>query len=159
MNMKTNFLLKASLGFSISVLIRMMIFVICFIALPDAGMDVWVDMDFAARIGNAQLSFCIEILCYGAIGVTGMGGVALTYDNDRLSILTATIMHFIPTVVVFTAVGVLFGWIEPAVTPVNIVIYALWIVAYAMIWIISDAVYKSRIKKINMQIAQIKKGV
>lgn len=156
MDLKNKFITKASMGFSLGIFIGIFITAVTATLSAHDGSIYIYNTALAERIGNFLLSFCIELLCYGLLGVVGMGGTVLTYENDRISLFAATVLHFVMVVIVFSAIGFYLEWIVPEEILVNVIFYGCFIAAYVMIWLIQSSIYKKEIKDINSKIQMIK---
>ncbi|MCR5272311.1 MAG: DUF3021 domain-containing protein [Lachnospiraceae bacterium] len=156
MSIKSRFIQMSSIGFSLGVFVGLFIAAISSIVSGDDSFHIYGEQ-FAQKIGNVTLSFTIELLCYGLLGVVGMGVKTLTYDNDKIPLLKATVMHFIIVMVVFVFVSNLLCWFETGDIIGRMIFYGCFILVYAMIWAIMSAIYKKEINTINNKLKQIQK--
>ncbi len=156
MSIKSRFIQMSSIGFSLGIFVGLFIAAISSIVSGDDSFHIYGEQ-FAQKIGNVTLSFTIELLCYGLLGVVGMGVKTLTYDNDKIPLLKATVIHFIIVMVVFVFVSNLLCWFEKGDIIGRVIFYGCFILVYAMIWAIMSAIYKKEINTINNKLKQIQK--
>ncbi len=156
MSIKSRFIQMSSVGFSLGIFVGLFIAAISSIVSGDDSFHIYGEQ-FAQKIGNVTLSFIIELLCYGLLGVVGMGVKTLTYDNDKIPLLKATVIHFIIVMVVFVFVSNLLCWFEAGDIIGRVIFYGCFILVYAMIWAIMSAIYKKEINTINNKLKQIQK--
>lgn len=158
MDLKNRFITKASFGFSLGIFIGILITAVSTTLSVNDGNIYMYNTLLASRVGNLLLSFCLELLCYGVLGAVGMGGVVLTYENDGISLLKATVLHFVFVMVTFTSVGLYLGWFDPSDWIANTIFVTCFIVAYVIIWAIQSSIYKKEIKEINQKIEKMKRS-
>ena len=157
MNKKNNFLLKSSIGFSLGIVIGIVITAITGTLSANDGTVYLYNTVFAQRIGNLYFSIAIEMLCYGLLGFVGMGIMALTYDNDEMPLVKATFLHFVAVMLVFCLVGFTLGWLDPTDLVANVIFVTCFIFAYVMIWVIMSLIYKKEVRSINNNLKKLQR--
>ena len=86
-------------------------------------------------------------------GIICMGST-IVYDIDNLGLSKVTLLHYVITLVSFLCFNFLLGWFSEF----NIIlILAVFTVAYFIIWLINYLVYKREIRRINIELEDIKK--
>ena len=156
MDLRSKFITRASMGFSIGIFVGILITAITTTLSVNDGNVYVYNTILAGKIGNVMLSFCMELICYGVLGVVGMGGTVLTYENDNIGLLTATFLHFVFVMIAFVVIGSYLSWFASEDIVANIIFVGCFIGAYILIWLIQSAIYKKEIKEINKKIETMK---
>lgn len=90
---------------------------------------------------------------YIAASIVGFtfGALNMLFQSNRLSMLSATIIHFIGVAIVYFPCALMAGWFVP---DVNVVISTLLIfmISYFLIWIVCYIQMKIYIKNINLKL-------
>ena len=154
MNIKQRFIYKSSIGFSLGVLITILINVI--ISAIEGSGEV-VNMYSDIHGGKTITLVMLELLTGGVLGLVGNGG-SVVYEIEDWSIIKATSIHFVVTMIVYTIVGLFNGWLVPKHSIINVVQYGSMIFAYFMIWLIQYLVCKKSIDDINESVNYLKEG-
>lgn len=154
MSIKKRFIYKASLGFSLAVIIGIVITVIS--ASFGDEKDFLQDSVLSGRIENDMTVLVIELLLVGLLGVVGMGG-SVVYELESWSLLKATVIHFLCTVGIYIFVGTILGWLSPKIGIWNYIQILAYIAAYALIWMIQSVIYKKEIRDINRGVELLKR--
>ncbi|MBR1673717.1 MAG: DUF3021 domain-containing protein [Eubacterium sp.] len=154
MSTKKRFIYKASIGFSLAVIIGIAITVL---SVSFGGeKDFLQDSVLSGRIKNDMTVLVIELLLVGLIGVVGMGG-SVVYELESWSLLKATVVHFLCTIGVYILVGITLGWLSPKMGIWNYIQILAYMVAYALIWMIQSMIYKKEIRDINRGVELLKR--
>ena len=154
MNLKNRFLFKAAIGFSLGVLVTIMINIICG-ALENGNAVTYLDDLSSIRYGRSHIRVMLELLTGGLLGLIGNGG-AVVYEIESWGILKATTVHFVMTMLAFFIIGVFNGWLTPRLSLVNVIMTCIMIFVYLAIWLIQYFVYKREIDIINSDIKLLK---
>lgn len=96
--------------------------------------------------GNGTVAMLLQSLFSGLYGAVCFAGTTL-YDADRLSLAAATALHCALIVLPFIPISYLLGWVDGIVE--TIIIAAIQIVAFFIIWLIMWAIYKKQVKELN----------
>ncbi len=154
MNLKNRFLYKAAIGFSLGVLVTIIINIICSVV-ESGNAEMYLDELSAIRGGRTHIRVMLEILTGGLLGLIGNGG-AVVYEIESWGILKATTVHFIMTMGAFFIIGVFNGWLTPGISTVNVIMTCIMILVYLAIWLVQYFVYKREIDLINSDIKLLK---
>ena len=103
----------------------------------------------------------LTMLFSGIYGALAMGSTVV-YDIESWSILKATIVHFLVTMVgmiVFFAVGIVIGEIELPEKNVLIIMSVCFVGAYIIIWLVQYLIYRYKVKKMNEELRQWKSNI
>lgn len=86
-------------------------------------------------------------------GIICMGST-IVYDIDNLGLSKVTLLHYVITLVSFFSFNFLLGWFSEF----NIIlILAVFTVAYFIIWLVNYLIYKREIRRMNIELEDIKK--
>lgn len=86
-------------------------------------------------------------------GIICMGST-IVYDIDNLGLSKVTLLHYVITLVSFLCFNFLLGWFNEF----NIIlILAVFTVAYFIIWLVNYLIYKREIRRMNIELEDIKK--
>ena len=100
-----------------------------------------------------MLNIPAYFIASGLYGMISMGGSAV-YDIEHWSITRCTVTHLIMVSVGFTVLSWLGGWLTD--TSFMIVIVAVMLVVYVIIWLICYNSYKRKVKRMNRDLADWK---
>ncbi len=154
MNIKQRFIYKASIGFSLGVLVTIIINIIS--AYVQNGDMMYYLYDFKdVRSGRTFMQLMLELLTGGLLGLIGNGG-SVVYEIESWGILKSTIVHFLFTMTTFFVIGLFNGWLIPGINLTNIVMISAMILAYFIIWLVQYLVYKKEIDDINKGVKLLK---
>ena len=85
-------------------------------------------------------------------GIICMGST-IVYDIDNLGLSKVTLLHYVITLVSFFSFNFLLGWFSEF----NIIlILAVFTVAYFIIWLVIYLIYKREIRRMNIELEDIK---
>lgn len=96
--------------------------------------------------GNAVIAMLMQSLFSGLYGAACFAGMSL-YDADRLPLAAATALHCGLIVLPFIPISYLLGWVGSVLE--TVIIAAIQIAAFFMIWLILYFVYKKQVKELN----------
>ena len=155
MNLKNKFALNFFIGFSISIVICLLIPVISSLFVEDPSTVNFCALDFIKIFNNEKLAFVINCILAGLIGGI-IVATSIVYEFEKWSILKATVVHFIISLSsVFTVAYILKWWSFNDIT-LNLIIILAFILAYMFVWLIQFLKYKHDIKDIENEIKEIK---
>lgn len=96
--------------------------------------------------GNGALALLLQSVFSGLYGALCFGGITL-YDAERLPLAAATALHCSIIVFTFIPVSLLLGWISE-ITEI-LLMAAIQIVCFFIIWLILYNVYKKQVRELN----------
>ena len=96
--------------------------------------------------GNAAVAMILQSVFSGLYGAICFAGMSL-YDVERLPLAAATALHCGLIVLPFIPISYLLGWVSGIVE--TVIIAAIQIVAFFIIWLIMWAIYKKQVKELN----------
>jgi len=86
-------------------------------------------------------------------GIVCMGST-IVYDIDNLGLSKVTLLHYVITLVSFLCFNFLLGWFSEF----NIIlILIVFTVMYFIIWLVNYLIYKREIRRMNIELEDIKK--
>ena len=139
MDIKTKFLVRSLIGFSLGMLVGAFTLLIC------------VDDAFMV---NRPLVFA-HIVCSGIMGLVGNGG-AIVYDLESWGIIKATFIHFSVTFMTMIAISEILGWFPHEIL---VFVFLGFTAVYVIIWLIEYAIGKKQVKELNRDLeTMIKKS-
>lgn len=129
MDMKSKIMFNALLGITLGMLVGLMTYVLLS---PDGAVinKPYVVMHF---IGSAVM------------GLVGYGG-AVVYDIEEWSLGRATFSHYIVSLITMLVISELLGWFPHSVL---LIVFVVFTVTYALIWLIQYLVWKKQIRQMN----------
>jgi len=137
MEIKTKFIIRALLGFSLGMVIGIVFFVL---ATSDGE-----PLD--------RTYLVMHLFGSGILGLIANGG-AIVYDFEDWGLGRATFTHYIVTFITMFAVSEILGWFPHSVLLVMVVMFS---VVYLIIWMIEYLLWKKEIRQINRQLEMMKK--
>ena len=154
---RKNFIFKASVGFSLGVLIDIGMIVLMSVLSSEGGELYVNDSGLARWFGNPNIAIALDMFLSGLVGAVANGSVAFTYDNDSWSLLKATLVHFFITMVTFVSIGSILGWLSFEQRFLETVItLSCYIAAYIIIWIVQSTLYKKTVRELNQEVHRLK---
>lgn len=153
MNLKERFIYKASIGFSLGIFVDIIIKAIC-----DSTVNpekLFVNKKLVEMTGSYSIAIMLDLLLCGLLGLACNGG-SVVYEIESWGALKATLVHFIFSISIYYIAGNFLGWFYPGINIANIIMVTIWILVYAMIWLIQYAVYKKEIREINKGVETLK---
>ena len=129
MDIKTKFIIRALLGFSLGVIIGAIMFVL-----------------YASDTAPLNKSYLLlQLFGSGFLGVVANGG-AIVYEFEDWALGRATFTHYIITFITMFAVSEMLGWFPHKILLIVIIAFS---VVYLIIWLIEYAVWKNEVRRIN----------
>lgn len=155
MSLKDRFVVRASIGFGLGILIGTVIAALTGTSEGGDGRLYLCNKEFVDFIGNELIAFLIQSFLCGIQGVVGMGG-AVVYEIEKWSTLKATLTHFLAVMISFYCIAFFSRWIS--VTDANSLIFPLLFMVppYVFIWLANYLSYKLQINKINEKLNDFK---
>ena len=137
MNRKDRFTLLFSIGFSLGMLIEVLIFSF---ALP------------VEEITGSRLFLPMQFIGSGLYGAICFGGV-IVYDIEEWGLLRVTATHYLITLVSFLVTNAVLGWF-----PWKIMVFVLifFTVGYFIIWLVMYLRWKHLVKKLNVELEEMR---
>lgn len=121
----------------------------------------FTDGDFSIAnpmlIENSKSVFSASFLSICLVGLLGLvfGFASVVWEEEKLSILARTILHFLLTASTMVFVGYKLYWFQKSFLSLAIFL-AIYFLIYLVIWFIEYAIYKRDIASLN---AKIKKNM
>jgi len=105
--------------------------------------------------GNEAKAAILQFILTGFMGAI-FGGSTVLFEAEKLSILMATVCHFLLVMPSGTAVAWICGWLIHSKT--GLIIWVVqFIVLYIIIWLSIYLVYRAKVKQINQQLCNSEK--
>ena len=92
----------------------------------------------------------------GLLGAVGLGG-ATSYWVENISLLRATVTHYIFTMLFFYLTSLVCGWFSPSDTMYFLTVALIMSIIYAGLWLFHYFFYKSQITEINEDLERLRK--
>lgn len=100
-------------------------------------------------------SFSAREVCMGIISVTVLalfvGGMTAIYQIEKLPIASAILMHGAGLYIAYILIYLINGWLKRQLVPI-LIFTAVFIVGYALIWLIIYRCTKAQIDRINKRL-------
>lgn len=154
MSLKNKFILRASIGFGLGILVGTVIAAVTGTGEVDGKLYL-CSKEFVDFIGSELIAFLIQAFLCGVQGVIGMGG-AVVYEIEEWSTTKATLTHFFAVMICFYSIALFLRWISFAVVSSILMPLAFMIPPYILIWLIHYLVYKKQINRINEKLGEFK---
>ncbi len=153
MSLKNSFIFKAAVGFSLGVLMSILI---SMGYLVQEGNNSLYQIALAGR-ERALTSILLELLSGGLIGMAGYAG-SVVYEIERWGTLRCMTVHFTSTMLVYIMLGFLNGWLTPELSVANLVQVGITVSIFVVIWLIQYFLYKKEVADLNRSVALLKNG-
>ena len=117
----------------------------------------FTDGDFSIAnpmlIENSKSVFSASFLSICLVGLLGLifGFASVVWEEEKLSILARTILHFLLTATTMIFVGYKLYWFQKSFLSLTIFL-AIYFLIYLGIWFIEYAIYKRDISRLNAKI-------
>ncbi len=136
---------RAMIGFSIGILLGDVI------AMMSGSLSaeelVLVSDELMDTTGNLAIAFLIQTLVSGLYGAI-VFGTTVFYDIEKWSLVLATAFHCLTVIGLFVPISLFLGW--GGDDPITLLIMiGCQIVAFFIIWLIMNAIYKKQVKELN----------
>ena len=118
---------------------------------------IFTDGDFSIAnpmlIENSKSVFSASFLSIYLVGLLGLvfGFASVVWEEEKLSILARTILHFLLTALTMIFVGYKLCWFQKSFLSLAIFL-AIYFLIYLVIWFIEYAIYKRDIASLNAKI-------
>lgn len=118
---------------------------------------IFTDRDFSIAnpmlIENSKSVFSASFLSICLVGLLGLifGFASVVWEEEKLSILARTILHFLLTATTMIFVGYKLYWFQKSFLSLAIFL-AIYFLIYLGIWFIEYAIYKRDIASLNAKI-------
>lgn len=153
MGLKDKFIVRASIGFGVGILLGVVI----------TGLTGDMDQDhicycspaFVKAVGNELAAFAVQALVFGTYGAVGMGG-SVAYSIEDRSLLKVTVAHFVLTLGMFYAMAFFLRWITITDIDQIVVLFGLFAILYGSVWLGNYLMYKMQISEINKKLKVFK---
>ena len=117
----------------------------------------FTDGDFSIAnpmlIENSNSVFSASFLSICLVGLLGLifGFASVVWEEEKLSILARTILHFLLTATTMIFVGYKLYWFQKSFLSLSIFL-AIYFLIYLGIWFIEYAIYKRDVASLNAKI-------
>ena len=138
MDLKTKFIIKALLGFSLGMIIGAIMYV------------MFVGDNEPVRKGFLLM----QLFGSGIMGVVGNGG-AIVYDFEDWGLGRATFTHYILTFFTMLSISEVLGWFPHDILFFVVLAFSF---VYLIIWGTEYYIWKKEIKQMNSQLGVLKSG-
>ena len=136
MDLKTKFIIRALLGFSLGVIIGAIMYVL------SVGDNEPVDKVF----------LLMQLFGSGIMGIVGNGG-AIVYDFEDWGLGRATFTHYIITFFTMLSISEILGWFSHDILLIVVLAFSL---VDLIIWGTEYYVWKKEIRQMNRQLGLLK---
>ena len=154
MTLKNRFIYKAAIGFSLGILVTIIInILISTLFTGNAG--AYIDEYSSSAVGRTVPRLLLELLTGGLLGFVGNGG-SVVYEIEDWGILKPTTIHFGVTMAVYVFVGLFNGWLTPYHSFQNVIQVVSMLLAYVAIWLSQYLIYRKEIREMNRDIKLFK---
>ncbi|MCH5351659.1 MAG: DUF3021 domain-containing protein [Clostridiales bacterium] len=104
--------------------------------------------------GNTVIAVIVQLLCSLAIGAASAGS-SVIFEIEKWSLLKQTLVHFGVIAVPFFGLGYLLNWVSHQ--PIGALAFVgCFVAVYFIMWISIYFSIKSKVKKMNMQLREIR---
>lgn len=138
-------LLRAGLGFLIGMFVGNLIAILTGGISPDSFIPMTPQLIGIAQ-GNTGVALALQTLFSGLYGAVCFAGISF-YELERLPLAFATAAHGLSIVLLFIPIAHLLGW-ETGILD-TLIMAGIQIIAFFIMWLIMNAIYKSQVKKLN----------
>ena len=136
MELKTKFIIRALLGFSLGMIIGAIMYVL------NVNDNEPVDKVF----------LLMQLFGSGIMGIVGNGG-AIVYDFEDWGLGRATFTHYIVTFFTMLSISEILGWFSHDILLIVVLAFSF---VYLIIWGTEYFVWKKEIRQINRQLGLLK---
>ncbi len=136
MDLKTKFIIRALLGFSLGVILGAIMYVL------SVNDNEPVD----------KVYLLMQLFGSGIMGIVGNGG-AIVYDFEDWGLGRATFTHYIVTFFTMLSISEILGWFSHDILLIVVLAFSF---VYLIIWGTEYFVWKKEIRQINRQLGLLK---
>ena len=148
MSLKYRVIVYSSIGCGISILVGTLITAVSATMEMGDGNQYLCAPAFAAAFGGQIPAFVIQTLVLAVFGMLALG-LSSVYFIENWSIFRATTVHFSVTVVLFYLMAFLLRWWSIRDVEMCLIMLAVFIAEYVVIWLSNYLVNRMRIRQIN----------
>ena len=98
------------------------------------------------KTGNLQMALLVQTLLSGLYGASAIAGTAL-YNIEHWPLAKATVIHWLIIAAGYVPLSFYLDWVNSI--PFLLVIEAMMLIGYFIIWLILCAVYQARVRELN----------
>lgn len=136
MDLKTKFIIRALLGFSLGMILGAIIYVL--MVSDNEPVD--------------KVYLLMQLFGSGIMGIVGNGG-AIVYDFEDWGLGRATFTHYIVTFFTMLSISEILGWFSHDILLIVVLAFSF---VYLIIWGTEYFVWKKEIRQINRQLGFLK---
>ncbi len=129
MDLKTKFVFRALIGFSIGLLF---------------GAIMLLAFATDEFMTDRPLVFA-HLICSGIMGLIGNGG-AIVYELESWGVVRATFTHFVLTFMAMLVISEVLGWFSHSVLFIVFIVFSL---VYLIIWLVEYMIGKKQVNELN----------
>ena len=155
MDMKYKLVLKASMGFSLGLIIFLIFAIFSIPEDTNSELNISNQVLYTEVTRQELIGFTFQLFISGLYGALAMGG-SIVYEIESWSILKSTAIHYLTILISYYVMCFTLRWFSPSDMFINAIIFLAFTIVYIMIWLIQYYRYKIEIKKINMKLEGIK---
>ncbi len=135
MDLKHKIMWKMLLGFTLGLIVGIIMFVLC---TPDGSI---INKTFLV----------LHLMGSGILGIVGYGG-SVVYDFEEWSLDKATFSHYFVTFITMLIISTVLGWFPDNTLFIVLIVFTL---VYALIWLIQFLLWKNQIRKMNEDLKEL----
>lgn len=135
MDLKHKIMWKMLLGFTLGLIVGIIMFVLC---TPDGSI---INKNFLV----------MHLMGSGILGIVGYGG-SVVYDFEEWSLDKATFSHYFVTFITMLIISTVLGWFPDNTLFIVLIVFTL---VYALIWLIQFLLWKNQIRKMNEDLKEL----
>ena len=136
MDLKTKFIIRALLGFSLGMIIGAIMYVL--------------SVNYNEPVDKVYL--LMQLFGSGIMGIVGNGG-AIVYDFEDWGLGRATFTHYIVTFFTMLSISEILGWFSHDILLIVVLAFSF---VYLIIWGTEYFVWKKEIRQMNRQLGLLK---
>ena len=156
MKFKHRVIVFSSIGFGYGVLAGVLISALTSSAGYADGAYHICSKEFIDAVGNPMAALTLQMLATGLYGALCMGGSAI-YSIESWGLLKCTLIHYFMCIVPYLIMGVLLRWYNAGNVSSLIIMLVLMTAVYGIIWLVNFLSYRKELRKLNMQLNNLKK--
>ena len=155
MNFKQRVIMLSSIGFGLGVIVGTIIAAFTGTISHADGTMYLCAPEFIEAVGDPLTAFTIQALVLGIQGVLAMGGSAV-YSIEKWSVLRCTLTHYLAVMAGIYTCAFTLRWFPVSDTKAILIMFLILTPPYFLIWLINYISYKTELKKINMELEEIR---
>jgi hypothetical protein len=155
MSIKDRAIFLSSIGFALGVVLCQIISgVISTLFVADGAIHLCTP-EFVEFIGGDIQAFIVQSIVCGLYGSIALGG-STVYYLEKWSMLRAFVAHFLMTVTSYYLTGFFLRWFKLSDIQWCLTWLVIFIVLYTVIWLSNILSYRAQLKKINLELSELK---